>query len=402
MNDDFPHGFVLSDAALYSFKCQDVFPDIVSFAAAIPEHLRPLFLIPIQLQTAGYTSSVKGLASRIASEYSPTGQTPESDLFGTQTFVNYDNEPGVPSSDPGSIWEINDPWSQTHHQDLVQNQDENIQVPSETSYMTDVDISESGLSYPYYTPESPIRHSSVFILPRNIHLALKPEQLQTKTPKKIKDNASSCSVSMDSYDKRGRVFTFTVDCGNTLRTVRASLSDINHIACTCDCPFWRYNGPDYNSKTNDYLLGQPTGKATPPNVRDPNREYAICKHVYAVIVRLDSFVVQIIDENWEMTDEELLEQIDKDWDRMERVSSISMDEAEDPDVEVEYVGNSVKIKRPSAESESEDDEDVEDDDLDIEIDVDLDDLEDDDLEDDDFDIEIDVDLDDLEEEPEPR
>lgn len=348
-----PQGFLLSEAALYSFFAQDVYPDVFSFCSAIPDHLKQLFLIPVRLEPAQDPSaqaSVASVASRIAGEVIPTGDTPEGDLFSYKTFNYEDGESTIAPSDPGSIFETGDADDMTHHQENVEDQDTNIQVPSDTSYMSDVDLTESDIRYPYRTDETPVRHSSDFLryaVKRALGLAkvpvliiaargavrhrvaIKPDQLEPKAPGKVKENAESCKVALVSYDKRGRVFTFNVDAGNGTKHVRASLTDLDHVAMTCDCPFWRYNGPEFHAKSGGYMLGAPHGSAAPPDVRDPDRQYYLCKHTYAVLKRLDEFVADVTDENWDLDDEEALAEIDKNWDKMAEVAEVPMDDFED-------------------------------------------------------------------------
>ena len=342
---EFPHGFLLSDAAQYAFLCQEVFPDIISFAAAIPDHLKPLFLIPIKIETASHVAT-KRIANIVARRrHRADGATPtgdggegEADWFGTQTFKYDDNEPTVPNSDPGSIFDTGDGEadSMTHHQEYFQ--DENIQVPTDTSYMNEVDITQYW-DYPYRTKEKPIRHSfkHVALLDLNWRrrLSMKPEELEPRAPTKIKRNAQKCRVALTSYDKKSRVFTFAVECGHGARTVQASLSDIDKVALSCDCPFWRYNGPEFHATHNAYMLGQPFGTAAPPDVRDPDRKYFLCKHAYSVLKRLDDFVQEVTEENWDADDEEILEKVDEDWDRLEGVAEIPTEELEDDDLDID-------------------------------------------------------------------
>ncbi len=47
--DDIPQGYILNDAGMYSYVCQDVYPDLLSFMAAIPAHLQGIFLIPLKI-----------------------------------------------------------------------------------------------------------------------------------------------------------------------------------------------------------------------------------------------------------------------------------------------------------------------------------------------------------------
>jgi len=60
-----------------------------------------------------------------------------------------------------------------------------------------------------------------------------------------------------------------------------SLSALD-VKVKCNCPFFIYNGPEYQAKTDNYLLGNPGGTATPPDIRDPNRAFYICKHIASV------------------------------------------------------------------------------------------------------------------------
>lgn len=365
--DQIPQGFILNDAGMYSFVCQDVYPDILSFMTAIPTHLKPLFIIPIRVDVpaAHYASDgmihIASLLSRsIIADDAMDGSTSDGDLFGAKTFVYDDLTPTVSPSDPGSIFDVDSADERTHTQDLVDNQDENLQPAAETSYMSDVDLTDSYIRYPYRTDERPLRHSSEIsiIVPMNVHIAIKPHELETRTPESIKDNASTCDVTLVSYDKRSRIFTFTASCGGSNHSVKAKLNDLNHIALNCSCPFWRWNGPEYNARQNDYLLGQPSGKASPPNVRDPEREFHLCKHAYAVVARMDEFVDEVSEENWGMDDEQILEEIDQSWDRMEGTAEIDLDETQkdDIDAEIEPMPQDAEIEEDSEDPENKDSE----------------------------------------------
>lgn len=312
-----PPGYILSEAALYSFQCQDVYPDVVSFAAAIPDHLKPIFLIPVSFQLSEPTQFSLA-SSRFADGIQPSGDTPEGDLFSYKSFVNEDAQGTIPNSSPGSIFEINDADSLTHHQEY--NWDENIQAPTDTSYLSDIDITQY-IEYPYRTKEKPVRKSSDSRLSQRVAMvkvAIKYEDLERKAPGVVKDRAKPCSVSLNSYNNLTRVYLFFVNCGNGVHLVRAGISDLDHVILTCSCKFWRWNGPEHHAKRNKYLLGLPHGTATPPRVRDPENKYWLCKHSYAVLKKLESFMVQIIDENWDKEDSDLMQIIDDEWDRLSR------------------------------------------------------------------------------------
>jgi len=344
MSGNDPRGFILSDAAMYSFECQDIYPDLVSFAAAIPEHLRSLFLIPVVVDPLPVVDLISGIASRVASRVGcPSGHTDDADLFSVKTFVTYDTEPGVPSGEEESIFEIWDPRNRSKHQE--RNWDQNVQSPTDTSYMSDVDPSLMMVNegYPYRSELEPglVRHSSVLLT----RLALKPDVLQQHAPQKVRDRALTCNVDLTSYDKPSRVFTFAVNCGNVPHVVKASLSEIDEVAMSCDCGFWRWNGPEFHAKQKDYMLGSPRGTAGPPDIRDPDRKYWLCKHTYAVLRRLESFVEEIVEENWALDDNELLNVIDSEWDRVAGAVDIPLEEVEAEDPTLKVVG----MEEPSEE-----------------------------------------------------
>ena len=377
-NED-PSGFILSDSAMYAFQCQEVFSDLLSFASAIPEHLKPLFLIPVFVQTASWEPSDKvgHIAVRVASV---TGDSDASDLFSYESFVNHDNEPNITPGNEGSIYDAYQtpddiPAAQPGSQfvDGYPRYDGGNQPPSETSYMTDGDSTDLfNEGYPYRTNQ-PVRHSTKSFKPIKIRISLKPEILQEHAPEKTKDRAKSCSVQFISYYKPDRMYTFSVNCGNAPHMVRAVLSEIDEITMTCDCPFWRWGGPEFHAKTKKFMLGKPRGSASPPDIRDPDRKHWLCKHAYSVLRRLEHHVQDVVDENWDVDDEELLNVIDSEWDRMSQevevplesiesedpaLETVEDEEIEDPDEEIEYPDEEIEYPDEDVEIEDFDENDT--------------------------------------------
>lgn len=324
-------GFVLNEAAQYAFECQDVYPDIVSFAAAIPEQLKHIFLIPIKAELA-VASTTAEIARKIALETSLDGSTPEGDLFSYSTFKYEDNEPNKPSSEPGSIFRMDTPIDKTHHQEY--NFDQNIQAPTDTSFMSDVDITQY-VKYPYRTDEN-VKTSSSNSFPIITRFAISEKYLLTKTPEKIKDNAEKCNVKLLTYDSPTKTFTFSVTGNTSPRTVLTSLVDAENVAVSCDCEFWRWNGPEHHAVNNAYMLGIPYGSAANPTERDPDKKYWLCKHAYAVLKRFDDWVDQIYEEMVPESDDELLSALDENWDRLEEVTEVPLDDIEDDDVDLDW------------------------------------------------------------------
>lgn len=54
------------------------------------------------------------------------------------------------------------------------------------------------------------------------------------------------------------------------------------VRVSCDCNYWRWQGPEHWASVGGYLYGSPIGTATKPAIRDPNDTHRACKHVLAV------------------------------------------------------------------------------------------------------------------------
>jgi hypothetical protein len=331
MTDQVSNGFILNDAAMYSYECQDVYKDLISFAAAIPEHLRSVFLVPVSAQIV---TASQEITKRVASEYSPSGSTPDGDLFSYQTFVNYDNEPTNPEPSYDSMFDVDYPSDRPKHQEF--NPDDNITPPSDTSYMSDIDITQY-IKYPYRTDEKPVRKSSKNQQVMIVKLAYEKDYLMLRTDDKILNNSKKCTINLLSYDKNTQIYTFNVKCGGPTHRVKSIIRTPDEVALTCDCDFWRWNGPEFHAKYNGYLLGQPSGTAKRPEKRDPNDVYWLCKHAYAVLDTMDKFIESVKEEaDVEKEDEvALMGTLDEKWDKLPEVIEEPVEEPVEETVEEE-------------------------------------------------------------------
>jgi hypothetical protein len=75
---------------------------------------------------------------------------------------------------------------------------------------------------------------------------------------------------------------------------KGSAKNLNklNLRIACNCPFWRWQGPEHWAKRGGYLLGRPRGSAADPKVRDPKHVHPVCKHVYAVLKQSERFFVR--------------------------------------------------------------------------------------------------------------
>ena len=103
------------------------------------------------------------------------------------------------------------------------------------------------------------------------------------------------------------------------------------VNVTCDCEFWKYWGPDFNSGTggrgiDPYRLGPSKidpGVNPAPKVRDPGRHNYICKHVAAVGKIFQKYAAK--------NNLDTYKQVEGIFDQLEEV------ESKDPEKEIESV-----------------------------------------------------------------
>tara|TARA_X000000950_G_scaffold288778_1_gene407332 strand:- start:8412 stop:10220 length:1809 start_codon:yes stop_codon:yes gene_type:complete len=116
---------------------------------------------------------------------------------------------------------------------------------------------------------------------------------------KIFDKASDLSFSRKRIDPRNAVWLFDVASGsepNKTYRVRlkaqrkGNLRNLSKadVLVSCNCNFWRWQGPEHWAKQSGYLYGKPMGTASKPNVKDPDKQHAACKHVVSVLKYLNS------------------------------------------------------------------------------------------------------------------
>lgn len=96
------------------------------------------------------------------------------------------------------------------------------------------------------------------------------------------------SYSSDS----GHIVSLLFDVGSAKHNKSRPLVD--DVKIHCQCPAFQYWGPAYNSTQEGYNLEGREHR--PPDVRDPNREVKICKHVARVIRSIRSFTYDRLDD----------------------------------------------------------------------------------------------------------
>lgn len=108
----------------------------------------------------------------------------------------------------------------------------------------------------------------------------------------VHERAGDVTVRLSKADPaRGR-WTFTAS-GSKGETYTIKLKGIRkgnvtalskaQVQVSCNCNFFRWQGPEHWAKQNDYLLGKPVGTASQPIIRDPAQNHWACKHVIAAL-----------------------------------------------------------------------------------------------------------------------
>lgn len=134
-------------------------------------------------------------------------------------------------------------------------------------------------------------HEAVLSPRPQVRTAATIDQITRGLDTDIEGRASKCQVRIRRVDAPNLRWIFAVDCGNGPKMVRLKAERIGNIVrlakmqlrISCSCPAWRWLGPEYHAKKEQYIDGRPVGTASSPDVKDPERDNRVCKHVAAVL-----------------------------------------------------------------------------------------------------------------------
>jgi hypothetical protein len=107
----------------------------------------------------------------------------------------------------------------------------------------------------------------------------------------IREKVTGLTWKLKKVDQRNGMWLFDVNGNSGTYRVRVQgktkgnarrLSKAD-VFLSCDCPYWRWQGPEHWAKQNGYLYGKPRGTASFPVIKDPVHEHGVCKHVLAVL-----------------------------------------------------------------------------------------------------------------------
>lgn len=133
-------------------------------------------------------------------------------------------------------------------------------------------------------------------------IAITFRELAEKTSVRPKEKSKNSSVKGIVTRKRFRRFKFLVKSTESYSSPKGHLVSFmfpdvylremyvspkgrnprnTRIKMWCTCPAWQYWGAAFNSTDQKYNLEKKENR--PPDIRDPNREYLMCKHTLAVL-----------------------------------------------------------------------------------------------------------------------
>lgn len=135
-------------------------------------------------------------------------------------------------------------------------------------------------------------------------VALSAGELIFRTNRRSIKYAKGCVATSKRNDPKNGRWTFSVRCNQTwskgpydvrFRLLKGKGSKTKgilgrEIQISCNCNAWKYNGADFNALDKDYSERQ-YSDGSPPNIRDPQRRYLICKHIAACVPLFKRFVI---------------------------------------------------------------------------------------------------------------
>lgn len=116
--------------------------------------------------------------------------------------------------------------------------------------------------------------------------------LTNRTSGEVTKRSKGVQVRLSRADPSKGIWTFKASgSGGKAYTIRlkaeakGNVKEVQkaQIRVSCDCDFFRWQGPEHWARTNGYLYGKPRGTASAPTEKDPKGDHWMCKHVAAAL-----------------------------------------------------------------------------------------------------------------------
>ena len=122
--------------------------------------------------------------------------------------------------------------------------------------------------------------------------------IASQTGPDVHQKALGVQVRLSRADPQKGIWTFTAmgskGKGYTIKIKGLRKGNIKslvkaQVQVSCDCQFFRWQGPEHWASTNQYLYGKPVGTASRPDVKDPGGKHWACKHIVAVLGQVGQY-----------------------------------------------------------------------------------------------------------------
>jgi hypothetical protein len=243
---------------------------------------------------------------------------------GYKTFSKPEEDIREPDTAPGSPHRIDGPDSWAKEEDLPAETRWVEQGGTSPSFMGlgDKDDDSSKTKYPY-RDDKPNTHNAgadpafvaaLHLLERAPILRLRYQDctaarvaataehiLEGLNPKFV-SRSRKVKVTLKRADRKNLRWIFSVKGKHVyavkIRAVRPRANTTKFakmdLELSCSCPAWQWQGPEYHATgPEDYQLGPLMGTASPPDIRDPERQNFVCKHMAAVLAATKSWDIPV-------------------------------------------------------------------------------------------------------------
>lgn len=125
---------------------------------------------------------------------------------------------------------------------------------------------------------------------REILSEARPSEIISNTSQSVRNKSSTRDARLSRVDRTNSVWHFSVPGQGQNYTVKIKvleptkkLVDDSNVLVTCNCPFFRWQGPEHWASVEGYLYQVPAGTASRPDIMDPSGENKVCKHAISAL-----------------------------------------------------------------------------------------------------------------------
>ena len=146
-----------------------------------------------------------------------------------------------------------------------------------------------------------LRTAHTLVLPPEptVKVAVRLGEVMQGLNPKVLERSKKCAVTVKRVDVPNLRWIFAVDCGNGPKAIKLKAERKGNIVAMtklelhlqCSCEAWRWLGSEYHAKQEKYIDGKPRGTASTPDIKDPARVNRVCKHVAAVLNKIEGWTI---------------------------------------------------------------------------------------------------------------